>query len=108
MSMDTTTQINRLLRNLEVTAGAMIDPQHPSVDVHLALNGLTPGADGIMECVVAERHVTAAGMDITLAPVTSHCFACGSVFELEPGAREIYCSKCRPQHPAPDPGTPTP
>ena len=30
--MDTTTQINRLLRNLEVTAATMIDQQHPSIE----------------------------------------------------------------------------
>ena len=106
--MDTTTQINRLLRNLELTAATMIDQQHPNVELHLAINGLTPGADGIVDCVVAERHETSDGVDVTLTPVTSHCLACGAVFQLEPGAHEIYCSKCRPQHPAPDPGTPTP
>ena len=72
--------------------------------MHLAINGLTPGADGIVDCAVAERHETSAGVDVTLTPVTSHCLACGAVFQLEPGAHEIYCSKCRPQTSGARPG----
>src|SRR6185437_16969212 len=34
-TMDTLTQINRLLRHLDATAVALTDAQHPSVDVHL-------------------------------------------------------------------------
>jgi hypothetical protein len=107
-TMDTLTQINRLLRHLDATAVALTDAQHPSVDVHLDLNCATPGAADVVECAVEEAHNTETGLDLTLMPVRRHCVVCGNIFMVLPHDQRTTCPDC-PAPVVPDePGTPTP
>lgn len=92
--MDTIRQINRLLDELDAAAIQLTDAQHPDVVVHLDLNCLTPGADGILECAIAESHPTATGLDVTLQPVRSHCPTCGTIFTPPPHTPTLLCPQC--------------
>ena len=93
--MDTATQINKLLLQLDIAALRMTNTAHPDVELHLDLNCAVPGAHGIVECAVEEAHTSGACLDLTVMPVRSHCVACGAVFAVAPGAADLHCPRCR-------------
>ena len=106
--MDTLTQINRLLRHLDATAVALTDAQHPSVDVHLDLNCVTPGAADVVECAIETAHDSQAGLDLTLMPVRRRCVVCGNIFAVLPHDQRTTCPDCLAPVTLDEPGTPTP
>ena len=93
--MDTATQINKLLLQLDIAALRMTDAAHPDIELHLDINCAVPGADGIVECAVEEAHTSGACLDMTVLPVRSHCAGCGAIFAVTPGTEDLHCPTCR-------------
>ncbi len=100
--MDTVTQINNLLLQVEHAAVALTTPQHPDVELHLEIDCTLPGAEGIVDCALTEAHMTATGLDATLTPVHSHCVKCGAVYSIAHAAHDVHCPTCAAQNAAPD------
>jgi hypothetical protein len=95
--MDTATQINNLLLQLDRAALALTTPQHPDIELHLEIDCTLPGACGIVDCELIEAHVTKHGIDATLAPAHSHCVDCGTIYLITPDAHDVSCPSCATQ-----------
>ena len=100
--MDTATQINNLLLQLDRAALALTTPQHPDIEVQLEIDCTRPGAAGIVDCALTETHTTGSLIAATLTPIHSHCVTCGAIFTISPGTHEIYCPACAAQQRVPD------
>jgi hypothetical protein len=103
--LDTATQINQLLLQLDLAALALTDGQHPQVDIRLDLDCTQPGAADISTCALTAAQSTATGLELTLRPVTAHCRACGALFALLPGDQTLACPACAAPTQADPPGT---
>lgn len=93
--MDTATQINKLLLQLDTAALRITNAAHPDVELHLDINCAVPGAYGIVECAVEEAHTCGTCLDLTVMPVRSHCACCGAIYSVVPGAEDLHCPACR-------------
>jgi hypothetical protein len=100
--MDTATQINNLLLQLDRAALALTTPQHPDIEVHLEIDCTAPGAAGIVDCELTETHKAGSLVEATLTPIHSHCVKCGAIFTIPHGTHEIYCPSCASPHWVPD------
>jgi hypothetical protein len=93
--MDTATQINKLLLQLDIAALRITNAAHPDVELHLDINCAVPGACGIVECDVETAHTCGSCLDLTVMPVRSHCATCGVIFAVAPGTEDLHCPACR-------------
>lgn len=103
--MDTSTQINNLLLQLDRAALALTTTDHPDVDLRLDIDCTMPGAAGIVDCAVTRSQSTAAGVEVILTPVHSHCVQCGAIYTIAPGAHDVFCPACASRQWVPHPNT---
>ena len=94
-SIDTATQINKLLLQLDIAALRITSAAHPDVELHLAMNCAVRGAAGVVEYAVEDAHTCGPCLDLTVLPVRSHCAACGAIFVVAPCAADLHCPSCR-------------
>ncbi len=93
--MDTATQINNLLLQLDHAALALTTPQHPDVELCLGIDCTRPEARGILDCELTATHPTASGgVQAVLTPVHSRCADCGAIYTIPAGAQDVYCPAC--------------